>query len=78
MKTFHIDGSGISQVKSHVKCRKRGPKQLFWKILKLTPEDQVAKGEIFQALHFAEDNYSFSSAASGSVRFEMMFPDSQL
>ena len=32
MKTFHIDGSGISQIKSHAKCHKEDSKQLKFRI----------------------------------------------
>ena len=88
IKTFHIDGSGIPQVKSHAKYPEEGPKQLklgikkqtavLQKKLELTLENQVVKAEILQALNFGENNYSFFNAASDSVRFEMMFSDSQI
>ena len=50
----------------------------FAKKLELTLEDQIVQAEVPQALHFVENNYSFSSTASDRVGFEMMFPDSQI
>ena len=68
MKTFHIDGSGISQVKSHAKFPKEDLKQLKFEIEKqtalsqkhseLTLEDLVVNAKILQAMHFAENNYT--------------------
>ena len=39
-------------------------------------EDDVVKAEVLQALHIADANHSFASAASDSQRFAQMFPDS--
>ena len=46
------------------------------KKLEFASADQVVKGEILSALHFAENDYSFHGAVSNSVMFEMMLPDS--
>ena len=88
MKRFQIDGSGLAQVKSHAKCHKedRRPFQfvieneaaVMQKRIRLSPEDQVVKSEILQALHYAERNYSFASATTDSARFKIVFPDSQI
>ena len=82
-KNISYHGSGISQVKSHAKCHKEDSKQLKFGIkkqtsvlrkkLELTSENQVVR--IIQALLSAENNYSFSSAASYSSRFQI-FADS--
>ena len=87
-----MDGSGISQVKSHDKCHKSKvhnnqrtfvvrngqtllePKETLF----LSPEDQVVKVEILQALHFVCSNYSFASAQSENERFSAIFPDSEI
>ena len=88
MKRFHFDGSGLAQVKSHAKCHKKDPRQLQFVIeneaavvqkrIRLSPEDHVVKSEILRALHYAESNYYFASAATDSARFKIMFPDSQI
>ena len=88
VKRFQIDDSGLAQVKSHAKCHKKDPRQLQFvfeneatvmqKRIRLSSEDQVVKSEILQALHYAESNYSFASAATDSARFKIMFPDSQI
>ena len=87
-KRFQIDDNGLSQVKSHAKCHKEDPRQQKFRVenqtavlqkrIELSPENQVVKAEILQALHFAENTYSFSSAATDSERFQIMFPDSQV
>ena len=46
-------------------------KKKNWNLLQKT-------NEIHQALHFLENGCSFSSIASDSVRFDVMFPDSQI
>ena len=64
LKSFRIDSSGISQVKSHEKCHKPGQTLSNQRTLKLakivkliyqkksfvlSPEEQVTKAEILQA-----------------------------
>ena len=44
----------------------------------LSLEDEIANAEILQALHFVNNNYSFSSANPDSNKFELMFPDSTI
>ena len=91
LKPFRIDGSGISQVKSHEKSgshkNKESQNQRTFSVnngqLKLhaktniifTSEEQVIKAEIFQALHFVQCNYSFASSQSDNKHFQTMFPD---
>ena len=92
-KSFQTDNKGLSQVKSHEKCHKPGQtlsNQRTFKIeLKgqislskssfvLTPEDQVAKAEILQALHMMNKSLSFGSSKKDSERFRAMFPDSMI
>ena len=93
-QTFRIDGSGLSQVKSHA-CSSSHKKQVvnfstqrtfstnadFVPYLfgdKLSHTDLVAKAEIIQALKFADSNYSFASASDDNARFAAMFPDSKI
>ena len=52
-KKFKIDGSRVSQMRSVV----LEPKSC----LVLTPEDQVIKAEILEALHCKHQNYYFGS-----------------
>ena len=76
----------VFQVKSHAKTHKEDRNQfklrIDWqtvslqKSLEVCSEDKVIQAEILQALHFAERNYSFASAASDGDRFWAMFPDS--
>ena len=42
----------------------------------LTPQDQVVKAEILQALHMVNKNLSFASSKEDSERFHPMFLDS--
>ena len=66
LKSFQINNSGLSQVKSHEKCHKpgqtlsnqrtfeigqKGQISLSMSLFVLTPEDQVAKAESLQVLH---------------------------
>ena len=44
----------------------------------LTPEDQVAKAEILQALHMVNKNLLFASSKEGSERFHAMCLDSMI
>ena len=91
LKSFRIDNSGLSQVKSHEKCHKRGETlsskrtfeigqkgqiSLSKSSFVLTPEDQVVEPEILQALHMVNKNLSFASSKEDSERFHAMFPDS--
>ena len=46
--------------------------------LALTPEDQVIKEEILQALHCTHQDYSFASVSSDNQRFILMFPESEI
>ena len=92
LKTSRIDGSGISQVKSHEKYHKskvdnnqrtfvvrNGQTLLEPKgTLFLSPVDQVVKAEILQVLHFSSSNYSFACAQSDNERFSAMFPDPEI
>lgn len=92
-KSFKVDGSGVSQVKSHAKTHKEDSSNANQRTFEVTngkvsfqpkramalsPEDQVTKAEILQAMHFASSNYSFASASDDGERFQMMFPDSQI
>ena len=57
MKTFHINGSGILRVQSHIKCHNEDTKQPKFVIekqtavlqnkLELTSENQVLNSEIY-------------------------------
>ena len=91
IKSFRIDNSGLSQVKSHATCHKSGSllnNQRTFQISKsnkvhlsktsliLSTEDQVNKEEILQALHIVNKNLSFASAQDGNDQFRSMFPDS--
>ena len=73
LKSFQINNSRLSQVKSHEKCHKpgqtlsnqrtfeigqKGQISLSKSSFVLTPEDQVAKAEILQALHMVNKNLS--------------------
>ena len=93
LKSFRIDNSGISQVKSHAKCHKagesmsnqrtfevgqKGDVSLSKNSIILSPEDKVVKAEILQALHIVNKNLSFASAKEDSLRFQTMFPDSAI
>ena len=90
LKSFRIGNSGLSQVKSHEKCHKpgqtlsnqrtfeigqKGQISLSKSSFVLTPEDQVAKPEILQALHMVNKNLSLASSKEDSERFCAMFPD---
>ena len=44
----------------------------------LTPQDQVVKAEILQALHMVNKNLSFTSLKKDGKRFRAMFPDSMI
>ena len=93
LKSFRIDNIGLSQVKSHEKCHKpgqtlsnqrtfeigqKGQISLSKSSFVLTPEDQVAKAEILQALHMMNKNLSFASSKKDSERILAMFPDSMI
>ena len=80
----------MSQVKSHEKFHKpgqtlsnqrpfeigrKGQISLSKSSIVLTPEGQVAKAEILQALHMVNKNFSFASSKEDSERFRAMFPD---
>ena len=75
-------------MKSHAKCHKEDSRQQKFRVenqtavlqkrIELSLENQVVKAKILQTLHFAENNYSFSSAATDSERFQIMFLDSQI
>ena len=86
-KKFKIDGSEVSQVRSHAKTHKK-PLDLNQRTfsvvgssvvlepkscLVLTPEDPVIKVEILQDLHCTHQNYSFASVSSDNQRFRLMF-----
>ena len=73
IKSFCIDNSGLSQVKSHVKCRKLESifnNQRTIQVSKssevhcsklcliVSTEDQVNKAEVLQALHIVNKNLS--------------------
>ena len=45
-------------------------------VLKLTPEEEVTKAEILQALKVVSSNYSFASTVDDGERFRLMFPNS--
>ena len=92
-KSFRIDNSGLSQVKSHEKCHKPGQilsNQRTFEIgqkgqislskisLVFTPEDPVAKAEILQALHTVNKNLLFAPLKEDSQRICPMFPDSMI
>ena len=77
-KKIEIDGSGVLQVCSHAKTHKK-PLDLNQRMLSvvgnsvvlepksclvLTPEDQVIKAKILQALHCTHQNYSFANVSS--------------
>ena len=79
-------------MRSHVKAHKK-PLDLnqrtfrvadSWVVLEpkcclaLTPEDQVIKEEILQALHGTHQDYSFASVSSDNQRFILMFPESEI
>ena len=93
LKSFQIDNSGLSQVKSHEKCNKHGQTlsnqrpfeigrkgqiSLSKSSFVLTPEDRVAKAEILQALRMVNKNLSFASSKGDSEKFCAMFPDSMI
>ena len=78
----------MSQVKSHEKCDKldqtlfnqrtfeigqKGQIRLSKSSFVLTPEDQVAKAEILQALHMVNENLLFASSKEDIERFRAMF-----
>ena len=44
----------------------------------LTPEDQVIKAEIFQALNYVDHAYSFASAENNNNLLRVMFPNSNI
>ena len=90
---FWIDNSGLSQIKSHENCHKpgqtlsnrrtfetgqKGQISLSKSSFVLTPEDQVAKAEILQALRMVNKNLSFASSKGDSEKFCAMFPDSMI
>ena len=81
---FWIDNSGLSQIKSHENCHKpgqtlsnrrtfeagqKGQISLSKSSFVLTPEDQVAKAEILQALRMVNKNLSFASSKGDSENF---------
>ena len=90
VKSLQIDNSGLLQVKSHEKCHKPGQAlsnqrtseigqtgqiSLSKTSFVLTPEDQVAKMEILQALHMVNKNLSLASSKEDNERFCAMFCD---
>ena len=93
LKSFRIDNSALSQVKSHEKCHKpgqtlsskrtfeigqKGQISLSKSSFVLTPSDQAAKAGILHALHMVNKNLSFPSCKEDSERFRAMFPDSMI
>ena len=92
LKSSRIDNSRLSQVRSHEKCHntwsdslsnqrafeigQKGQISLSKSWFVLTPEDQVAKAEIFQALHMVNKSLSFASLKEDSERFCAMLSDS--
>ena len=91
--SFWTDNSGLLQFRSHDKCHKpvqtlsnqrtfeigqTGQISLSKSSFVLTPEDQVVKAEILQALHMVNKNLSFASLKEDSERFHAMFPDSMI
>ena len=92
-KIFRIDNSGLSQVKSHEKYHNPGQTlfnqrtfetgqkdqiSLSKSCFVLTPEDQIAKVEILQALQMVNKNLSFGSSKEDNERFRAMFLDSMI
>ena len=89
LQRFRIDSSGICQVRSHAMCLKneKPSKQSTIAVgddgvtlnkpdkYVLTPEDQVIKAEILQALSYVDNSYSFASAENNNNLLRAMFPD---
>lgn len=46
--------------------------------LRLSPEEQVTRAEIIQALDCVESNYSFSSMSNDNKKFRLMFPGNDI
>ena len=84
IKSFRLENSGLSQVKSHAKCHKSESllnNQRTFQVSKsnevylpktnliLSTEDQVNKAEVLQALHIVNLNLSFASMQDGNDRF---------
>ena len=48
------------------------------KTAEMSMANKILNAEIYQALKFADGNYSFASASDDSSRFKLMFPDSDI
>ena len=88
-KTFLIDGSGKSQVRSHVcspthldKKKQLKNQATFSKsddvVFILKKQIFALSSEILQALKTVGYNFSFASASGDGDRFRRMFPDSKV
>ena len=72
------DDSSVTKQRTFVASEDQSMSLSSKKVITLPKEDQVVNAEILQALHFVDKNYSFASADTDSVRFEKMFPDSDI
>lgn len=90
VKSFRIDNSGLSQVKSHANCHKSesvlnnqrkfqvsksNEFDLSQTCLILNTEDQEDQAEVLQALHFVNKDLSFASTWDGNDQVHSMFSD---
>ena len=92
LQHFRIDSSGISEVCSYAKCRKNEKPSNQSTIAVgddgvtlnkpdkyvLTPENQVIKADILQALNSVDNNYSFASGENDNNLLSTIFLDSSI